>query len=300
MFDDSLVGELVAVIAGSYREESALVGRRVAAVAQLLWRRIWEAEAEDPDCGYMLVTGLQRTSAEVAAVMNLPPGVASALVVDAEALDSRFPKILGVLCAGDTDWRTVQIVLTRTKSVSDLSVFAALDSRLSAAVAGWQSWSRKRVTFAVDAAVRALDEDAVAERERAEDTRHFDVIAVGDGTAKVDGVIDAESAVLVEDKISCLAKGVCPQDPRTLAQRRADALSAMAQGITLACRCQACASAGVAALADAGGGGRPVIQVIAEGSTVLGDSDKPGYLQGFGVIDAAQCAASSCAPPCGR
>lgn len=288
MFEDSGAGELVAVIADSYREESKLVGRRVAAVAQLLWRRTWEAEAEDPDSGYMIVTGLQRTSAEVAAAMNLPPGVASALVVDAETLDSRFPKILAVLCVGDTDWRTVQIVLKRTRSVSDMSVFAALDTRLSAAVAGWQSWSRKRVIHAVDAAVRALDQDAVAERERAEDRRHLDVIAVGDGTAKVDGVIDAESAVIVEDKIATLAQGVCPGDPRTMTQRRADALSAMAQGITLACRCEACTSAGVEAVADAGRGVKPVIHVIAERSTVLGEGDKPGYLEGFGVIDAAQ------------
>ncbi|HEX2291474.1 MAG TPA: DUF222 domain-containing protein, partial [Pseudonocardiaceae bacterium] len=280
------VGELVAVVADSYREESGLIGRRLAAVAQLLSRRTWEAEAEDPDCGYMIVTGLARTSAEVGAALNLPPGIAGALVVDAEALDSRFPKILGVLCAGDTDWRTVQIILKRTRSVSDLSVFAALDTRLSAAVARWQSWSRKRVIHAVDAAVRALDPDAIVERERAEDHRHFDVIPVGDGTAKVDGVIDAESAVIVEDRISALAKGVCADDPRTLAQRRADAVAAMAQGVTLACGCLACTSAGVEAAADAGRGLKPVVTVIADQSTVLGDSDKPGYLEGFGVIDA--------------
>ncbi len=170
MFDESSSDELVAVIADSYREESTLVGRRVAAVAELLGRRTWEAEAEDPDCGYMIVTGLQRTSVEVAAAMNLPPGAASTLVANAEALDSRFPTVMAVLCAGDTDWRTVQIILKRTELVRDLSVLAALDSRLSSGVARWQSWSRKRVNNTVDAAVRALDPDAIRERETAEDT----------------------------------------------------------------------------------------------------------------------------------
>ncbi len=287
MFDESSSDELVAVIADSYREESTLVGRRVAAVAELLGRRTWEAEAEDPDCGYMIVTGLQRTSAEVAAVMNLPAGTASTLVANAEALDSRFPTVMAVLCAGDTDWRTVQIILKRTELVRDLSVLAALDSRLSSGVARWQSWSRKRVNNTVDAAVRALDPDAIRERETAEDNRHFDVIPVGNGTAKVDGVLDAESAVIVDEKIAALANGVCPQDPRTLDQRRADAVAAMAQAITLACRCPACSNADTPApTVDEGRGVRTVINVIADQSTVLGIGNKPGYLAGFGVIDA--------------
>lgn len=287
MFERSSAGELVAVVADSYREESRLIGRRLAAVAQLLSRRTWEAEAEDPDCGYMIVTGLARTSAEVGAAMNLPPGAASALVAHAEALDDRFPKLLATLCAGDTDWRTVQIILKRTELVCDRSVFAALDTRLSAVMARWQSWSRKRVIHAVDAAVRALDPDGIRERQRAEDNRHFDVIPVGNGTAKVDGVIDAESAVIVDDRISALAKGVCPQDPRTLEQRRADALAAMAQGVTLACRCPGCTSGGVSAVEDEAGRAKAVINVIADQSTVLGVGTTPGYLAGFGVIDAA-------------
>jgi hypothetical protein len=287
MFEGSAVGELVTVIAGSHREESALTGRRMAAVAELLGRRMGEAEAEDPDCGYMIVTGLQRTSAEVAAVMNLPPGAASALVADAHALDRGFPKVLAVLCAGETDWRTVKIILKRTESVADMSIRAALDSRLSATVAGWQSWSRKRVANAVDAAVRALDPDAIRERERAEDNRHFDVIPTGEGTAKVDGVIDAESAVIVEEKVSALANGVCPGDPRTVEQRRADALPAMAQGMTLACRCPACTGTAAPAVVDEARGANVVINVIADQSTVLGVGNSPGYLAGFGVIDAA-------------
>ncbi|BCI55888.1 hypothetical protein NIIDNTM18_51660 [Mycolicibacterium litorale] len=287
MFEDSATGALTAMIADSYRQESALIGRRLAAVAELLGRRTSEAEAEDPDCGYMIVTGLQRTSAEVAAAMNLSPGIASALVADAEALDSRFPKVMAVLMAGETDWRTVQIILKRTNLVRDPSVVAALDGRLSAGVGRWQSWSRKRVVDTVDAAVRALDPDAIRERESAEDKRHFDVVPVGDGTAKVDGTLDAESAVIVDERIASLARGVCPQDPRTLDQRRADAVAAMAKGLALACRCPACAGADTPTptMGEACGA-RAVINVIADQFTVLGAGDKPGYLAGFGVVDA--------------
>ncbi|MGE2714878.1 DUF222 domain-containing protein [Mycolicibacterium litorale] len=254
-------------------------------MAELVARRMWDAEAQDPDCGYMIVTGLQRASAEVAAAMNLPPGAASALVCGAHDLDSGFPKVLAVLCAGGTDWRTVQIILKRTKSVGAMSIRAALDARLAAVIGRWQSWSRKRVVNAVDAMVRDLDPDAVAERERAEDNRHFDITPVGNGTAKVDGVLDAESAVIVDGKISDLANGVCPSDPRSMKQRRADALPAMAQGTTLACRCPTCA--GTPAPFDSGGV-RAVLNLVADRSTMLGEADHPGYLAGFGVIDADQ------------
>ena len=107
------------MITDAYREESRLVGRRLAAIAELLGRRTWEAEAEDPDCGYMIVTGLQRTSAEVAAAMNLSAAAASVLVSQADALDSRLPKVAAVLARGDIDWRTVQIIVSRSEWVSD-------------------------------------------------------------------------------------------------------------------------------------------------------------------------------------
>ncbi|MGA5466602.1 DUF222 domain-containing protein [Mycobacterium sp. NPDC050041] len=307
MFESVSTGEVVAAITDAYREESRLVGRRLAAIAELLGRRTWEAEAEDPDCGYMIVTGLQRTSAEVAAAMNLTAAAASVLVAQADALDSRLPKVAAVLARGDIDLRTVQIILSRSELVSDRTIIAALDSQLAERIPRWQSWSRKRVIDAVDAAVRTLDRDAVKERERAEDHRHMDVIAVGDGTAKVDGVVDAETAVIFDRTLGALATGVCPSDPRTLAQRRADAVAAMAQGLPLACRCEACAAsksapAPAAAETDAEtgdleapapaapppapSGTKFVINVIADQSTVLGTGNRPGYLEGFGVIDA--------------
>ncbi|MCV7170304.1 DUF222 domain-containing protein [Mycobacterium manitobense] len=336
MFESASTGEVVAVITDAYREESRLVGRRLAAIAELLSRRTWEAEAEDPDCGYMIVTGLQRTSAEVAAAMNLSAAAASVMVSQADALDSRLPKVAAVLARGDIDWRTVQIIVSRSELVSDRRIIAALDSQLAERVSRWQSWSRKRVIDAVDAAVRTLDRDAVKERERAEDRRHMDVIAVGDGTAKVDGVVDAETAVIFDRTLGELATGVCREDPRTLAQRRADAVAAMAQGRPLACRCAACAprpvtpAAGepapapaddtgdkttadnaadtrdVQTAADTGEveacaapsapspppppppapSGKFVINVIADQSTVVGTGNRPGYLEGFGVIDA--------------
>jgi hypothetical protein len=61
MFERCETSELVELISASRPEEGAMIARRVAAVAELLGRRTAEAEAESPDCGYMIITGLQRT-----------------------------------------------------------------------------------------------------------------------------------------------------------------------------------------------------------------------------------------------
>ena len=57
-----------------------LVSKRLAAVAELLAQRTAEVEDEDPDPGYMMITGFQRTTAEVAAAMNLSPMAAGFVV----------------------------------------------------------------------------------------------------------------------------------------------------------------------------------------------------------------------------
>jgi Domain of unknown function (DUF222) len=83
-----------------------LVAQRLADVAELLAQRTNEVEAEDPDPGYMMITGFQRTTAEVAAAMNLSPMAAGFVVSHADALHSRLPQVAALFTAGVTDWRT--------------------------------------------------------------------------------------------------------------------------------------------------------------------------------------------------
>jgi hypothetical protein len=267
MFEGAPPGDLVEAIAESQRQESVLVARRLAAVAELLGQRTAEAEAEDPDPGYMIITGFQRTTAEVAAAMNLSPMAASFVVSHAEALDTRLPKVAAVLAEGKTDWRTVQLIIARTELVTDSQVVARLDANLAARLSNWHCWSRKRIINAVDAAVRAHDPDAIRERQAAEDRRRVDVTALGDGTAKVDGVVATEAAVAFDRRLSELAAAVCPADPRDMAQRRADAMGALAEGRRLACECGAKDCQNRAEDAEQSGGTRLVINVIANQQT---------------------------------
>ena len=88
----------------------------------------------------------------------------------------------------------------------------------------------------------------------------------------------------LDQRLDALAATVCEHDPRTKAQRRADAVGPFARlEATLACLCgrdDCAAGAQRAAAASA------VIHVLAEQATLDGTSNKPGYLPGFGILPA--------------
>jgi hypothetical protein len=293
MFDSvSDPAALVAVVESTHRQESVLVGRRMAAVAALLRHRVAATERAEHRRGYTVIDGFEQTTAEVAAAMNLSPMAASYLVSDAEALDTRLPKVAALLAEGRTDWRTVRLIIGRTDLVTDDELVAELDRSLAARIGNWQGWSRQRIINAVDAAVRTIDPDAARERRvGAEDDRHIGINALDNGMAEVYGTVAAATATAFDRRLSQLAKQVCPADPRTLDQRRADALAALTQGRRLACACgrQDCTTRTEEQHPDRDrGGAQVVINVVATDQTVHGNSDESGYLQGYGVIDAEQ------------
>lgn len=290
MFDCDSPEASLREIENCLREESKLIARRMSAVAKLLWHRTGEAEdAPTADPGYALITGFARTSAEVAAAMNLSARTASQLVGEAEALDTRLPKVAELLAEGKTDWRTVQLIVTRSALVDD-ALMPQLDQSMAERMVNWQCWSRRRVINAVDAAVRVIDPEAAKERRvTADNERHVSVTAQPNGMARLHGALTATAAAVVDKRLSEMATSVCPSDPRTIAQRRADALLALSEGHALECNCdRADCPARAAAGQPKSTGPRFVINVIACKETVFGCSEQPGYLEGYGVIDAEQ------------
>lgn len=55
--------------------------------------------------------------------------------------------------------------------------------------------------------------------------------------AELYGTVSATTATAFDRRLAQMAKGVCGHDPRTLDQRRADALGALAKGRRLRCEC---------------------------------------------------------------
>jgi Domain of unknown function (DUF222) len=283
---------LVAAVEASYRLESVLVARRLTAVAQLLRRRVAAVERAEREHGYAVIDGFEQTTAEVAAAMNLSPTAASFLVSHAEALDVRLPKVAALFAEGRTDWRTVRLIISRTELVNDQKLMARLDTSMAARIATWQGWSKQRIVNAVDAAVRLVDPDAARERRNvAEGDRFIGVNAKENGMAEVYGTVAAAAAAAFDRRLSQLAKQVCSADPRTLDQRRADALAALTEGRGLECGCgqpECPRRTEVVPSNAAPTGAQVVVTVVASEQTVNGQGGLPGYLDGYGVIDAEQ------------
>jgi Domain of unknown function (DUF222) len=288
-FDERTPAALLTEIEATQRQESSLMAQRMAAIAELLGHRIAEAGDIDPDPGWSMITGFARTTAEVSAAMNMSPMASRNLVAQAEALDSRLPKVAALLAEGRTDWRTVQLIVSRTEFVSDARI-AELDESLADRIALWQCWSRRRIINAVDAAVCAVDPDAAKERRVvAYDDRNISVTPQPDGMAHVRGSLPATAGAAFDKRLSQMAMSVCANDPRTIAQRRTDAVPALTEGRELNCTCgQPDCPARTEDQPKASGGVQTVINVIASEATVTGDSDQPGYLEGYGVIEAEQ------------
>ena len=99
--------------------------------------------------------------------------------------------------------------------------------------------------------------------------------------ALIGGALHAMDAAALQARISAIAATVCDADPRTAAQRRADACGAIGRWETsLACQCPdtQCPNRSVR-----DGAAQIVIHLLAEQSTLTGSSAAPGYLPGFGV-----------------
>jgi hypothetical protein len=280
---DVLLGEIEA----THREESMLMARRMASIADLLALRTDEAEAANPDPGYAMITGFARTSAEVGAAMNMAPLAASRLVSQAEALDTRLPQIARLLAEGKIDWRSTQLIITRTELVSN-DLIGQVDESLTQRIRLWQCWSRRRIINTVDSIVRTIDPEAAKERRAsAERDRYINVTPQPDGTAQLKGRVTATAAAAFDRRLSQLAMSVCAKDSRTVDQRRSDAVEALSEGRGLPCDCgQPDCPARTSDDTQPGGAIHTVINVIAGEATVTGDSEQPGYLEGFGVIDA--------------
>ena len=287
LFEHPDAGVLIGEIESTLREESMLMARRMGSIADLLALRTDEAEAADPDPGYAMITGFARASAEVGAAMNMAPMAASRMVAQAEALDERLPRIAALLADGVIDWRSTQVIISRTDLVGD-GLITNVDNALAACIGESQCWSRRRLVNKVDSIVRTVDPDAAKERRAtAERDRYLNVVPQPDGTAHVRGRITATAAAAFERRLGELMTSLCAKDSRTLDQRRADALKALSEGRRLSCDCgEPGCPARTCEDASSEGGVRTVINVIAGEDTVTGDSDRPGYLEGFGVIDA--------------
>jgi hypothetical protein len=141
---------------------------------------------------------------------------------------------------------------------------------LAAAVAGWGSLSIAKTEQAIDYWVDRYDPHALRRVELSAQGRHVDVIDQdGTGMSWIDGKLFSHDAAALDQRLDGMARAVCDADPRTLEQRRADALGALAHGgdrLPCGCADPDCPAA------ENGAPSATVVHVIAEERSMADDT----------------------------
>ncbi|HET9874817.1 MAG TPA: HNH endonuclease signature motif containing protein, partial [Mycobacterium sp.] len=222
---------------------------------------------------------------EIAAALQISRNWAESYLYYARAMRLRLPRVGALLCAGDISYGTFRTIVYRTDLITDPQILAAVDASLAGRAARWPTMTRSRLAGYVDKVVARADADAVRQRRERHQDREITIWGDVDGVTEIGGRLFTTDAYAVDARLDALAGTVCDEDPRTRAQRRADALGALAAGADrLACRCGR-------AECPAGDSPTPspvLIYVVAEQATLDGTGSTPGSLIGADALIPAE------------
>jgi len=226
---------LVSAMSDWARVSAAAEGHKLAAIAELVRRRCTE---EHPDWS---CDDWDAAAAEISAALTVGHGAASGLMDRALTLRDRLPGVGALLRDGEISARVAEAIVRRTELVTDPQALNLLDGLIVDAARSWSSLSQYKLERAVDTYVDAVDPDAVRRVRNTVRGRDF---SIGDphdaaGTTSVWGRLATPAAMVLRQRLDAMVHQVCEDDPRTMAQRRADAIGALGAGSTeLACLCE--------------------------------------------------------------
>jgi hypothetical protein len=265
---------LIELACDAARTEAQATGRRLTVIADLMHLRYrqhgeraeWAADVWDA------------IAAELAASLRISRALASRYMSDAEVMCERLPKVGECLAAGDINYAMFNVIAHRTALIIDELALAAVDEQLALRAPRWPSLTRGRLSMRVDAIVLRVDRDAIRRTNKEVKDRYLNISQSLSGIAEIYGNVFATTARALDRRLDELAGTVCEADPRTKAQRRADALTALVAGADrMMCTC------GDSSCAESRGRLRNrnvVIHVVAERASVDGTGTTPGYMAG--------------------
>ena len=256
------------------RTEAQAIGRRLGAISDLMRLR----HRQHGDRAHWVADPWDAIAAELAAALRISRALASSYMRDAEVMRDRLPKVGQCLAAGDINYAMFSVIAQRTALITDETALAAVDEQVALRAPRWPSLTRGRLAMRVDAIVLRVDRDAIRRTDKEVKDRYLNVSASMSGIAEVYGNVFASTALALDRRLDELAGTVCEADPRTMAQRRADALTAMLAGDDrMACTC------GDSDCVERRGRLRNrnvVIHVVAEQAVVDGTGTTPGFMAG--------------------
>lgn len=209
-------------------------------------------------------------AAEISLASKISHGRASGDMEVGLAL-TRLPRIAAVFLAGQISEFLVRRIVHRTANIQDTDVLAEVESEIVERAVHWGGLSKQKLDDAIDVWVDCHDPGALRRtRARVRDRG----VSIGDskeGVTEIIARLKGPDAALYWRRITLMAQGVCPEDPRTLDQRRADAHGALGAGFFhLACEC---GSPDCPAAADDGRGSQVVVHIYAENAALSASPD---------------------------
>ena len=249
MFDSSLPGpaalaeasdrELIDAITGWSTTAAAAQARMLAAVAER--RRRAEAAAEaDPARARWACDPVDEAAAQIGCALTVSHGRALSLMDTAVILRDPLPRLNARFLAGQVCERVVARIVWLCALVVDDAVWTQLDDQFAAAATTWGTLSGDKLDTAITVWIHTLDPDAVRRAASAQRGRDFRITGRDHtaGTTTVWGRITSIDAAIAAARLKAMVTSVCPDDPRTTAQKRADAFGAVFAGaFHLNCLC---------------------------------------------------------------
>lgn len=231
---------LISALTAATRAEARAAAWRLALVGEVTAR---QCDDEDDEFAHQVIDGWAWAKAQVGAACNLNPYAASKQMGIAVALRDRLPRTAAVFAAGAVSAVVVDAITWRTRLVQDADALALIDAAIAGEAAGYGSRSETGLITAVDMWVEKFDPAAVLRSAvAAKDTYvEFDDKDDANGVASFWGRLRVTDKQALQRRLDGLAASVCARDPRTVRQRRADALATLGvvgpQLERLACMC---------------------------------------------------------------
>ncbi|WP_304117126.1 DUF222 domain-containing protein, partial [Mycolicibacterium bacteremicum] len=228
---------LIDAVTAATREEAAAAARRLAFVAEVTARH---CDDEDEFSALKLIDGWALAKAEIGASCNLGPHAANTQMRIGMALRERLPRTAAVFADGAVSAKVINAITWRTHLVTDPEALARIDAGIAENAHGFGVLSENGLIAAVDHWVHKYDPLAVIRSKAAAKDRFIEFGDTNDpdGVVSFWGRMRATDAKITEARLNALADTVCPNDPRTARERRADATAAVAAGADrLTCLC---------------------------------------------------------------
>ncbi|WP_187393304.1 HNH endonuclease signature motif containing protein [Arthrobacter echini] len=224
---------------------------------------------------------LTETVAETAALLKLSEGAAARVVSESLTLTGELTNTLAALEKGTICTSRASVVVEQSRTLPDDAVHAFESEILQ--VAG--DLNRPRLTARCRRLRERLHpETLLARRVRAESDRCVVFEPDRDGMAWLSAYLPAEQALTIHTSVDAVARSLrAPDDPRTLAQLRADVLA----GMLLDPRGSAHATSTASTSAEQVSRSQSAkIIVTVPVFSLMGLTDEPAELEGYGPIPA--------------